>query len=288
VFTAVECKDTEVEISDVESFATKIKTIGAHNGVIASSVGFQSGAIDTAKAFGIELRLVREEDLATEPITDFRYVFRFAPQAVFLEPPDGKEQFALPGSPEAYRVLKDGSELGSVDSLVTQIVQTTLPTHRAWPPAIEHSLTGAVLLFPTGETRSLARIYIPLALVQPLEKVTLPRPRHPLIFSVRELLAGPAERRVRTEDVPMLAPPRIEAEHFYTNFFGQCYYCRAVTDDTISFTLLADAQHGHVIDVEGSQSLKEAWHYYAIEDPATITRLEGALERLRRISPTAK
>lgn len=56
-FVAIECKDFQsaVPISAVEAFKTKLEDISADKGVMVSRNGFQQGAIDTAKAYGIEL-----------------------------------------------------------------------------------------------------------------------------------------------------------------------------------------------------------------------------------------
>jgi hypothetical protein len=59
-FTAlwlVECKlySQKVEVGDIEEFHTKIDDIGAHKGIVFSTIGFQAGAIQTATAYGIGL-----------------------------------------------------------------------------------------------------------------------------------------------------------------------------------------------------------------------------------------
>jgi len=53
----VECKHykDKVEISDLLEFAQRIDDIGAHKGVVVSTVGFQEGAIKVADAHGIAL-----------------------------------------------------------------------------------------------------------------------------------------------------------------------------------------------------------------------------------------
>jgi len=57
----VECKDTLVTIDMVESFKTKLEDVGAHRGIIATSKGYQSGAVEAAKAYAIELCKLSEE-----------------------------------------------------------------------------------------------------------------------------------------------------------------------------------------------------------------------------------
>ena len=57
VLFVVECKfySQKVEVGDIEEFRTKIDDIGAHKGLVFSTIGFQSGAVKTAKAYGIGL-----------------------------------------------------------------------------------------------------------------------------------------------------------------------------------------------------------------------------------------
>lgn len=67
ILILVECKHYKksVEISDVLAFAQRIDDIGAHKGVLVSTVGFQEGAKKVARAHGIALVL-------TEPV--WRYI----------------------------------------------------------------------------------------------------------------------------------------------------------------------------------------------------------------------
>jgi len=59
----VECKcyNHNVPVDDVEEFRSKIDDIGAHKGIMVTTVGFQSGAIKTARGRGIGLALLTKE-----------------------------------------------------------------------------------------------------------------------------------------------------------------------------------------------------------------------------------
>jgi hypothetical protein len=54
VLFLVECKlySRKVEVGDIEEFRTKIEDIGAHKGLVFSTIGFQSGAVKTANTLG--------------------------------------------------------------------------------------------------------------------------------------------------------------------------------------------------------------------------------------------
>ena len=56
----VECKcyNYKISVDEVEEFHSKIDDIGAHKGIMVTTLGYQSGAIKTAKGRGIGLALL--------------------------------------------------------------------------------------------------------------------------------------------------------------------------------------------------------------------------------------
>ncbi len=72
----VECKcyGHTVAVDDVEEFHSKLDDIGAHKGIMVTTVGFQKGAIKTAKGRGIALALLMTEHKPGE----LRYVVNSA------------------------------------------------------------------------------------------------------------------------------------------------------------------------------------------------------------------
>lgn len=63
VLFLVECKcyNHAVPVDDVEEFHSKLDDIGAHKGIMVTTVGFQKGAIKTARGRGIALALLTTE-----------------------------------------------------------------------------------------------------------------------------------------------------------------------------------------------------------------------------------
>ncbi len=59
----VECKcyNHAVPVDDVEEFHSKIDDIGAHKGIMVTTIGFQKGTIKTAEGRGIALALLTKE-----------------------------------------------------------------------------------------------------------------------------------------------------------------------------------------------------------------------------------
>lgn len=68
VLFIVECKcyNHPVRVGHVEEFHSKIDDIGAHKGIMVTTVAFQKGAIKTAKGRGIALALLTSEPQAGE------------------------------------------------------------------------------------------------------------------------------------------------------------------------------------------------------------------------------
>ncbi|MBA7661617.1 hypothetical protein ES703_69637 [subsurface metagenome] len=63
VLVLVECKcyNHAVGVDDVEEFFSKLDDIGAHKGIMVTRVGYQDGAIKTARGRGIALALLTED-----------------------------------------------------------------------------------------------------------------------------------------------------------------------------------------------------------------------------------
>jgi len=63
LLVVVECKryTHRVEVGDVEEFHSKLDDIGAHKGIMVTTVGYQQGAIATARGRGIALALLTDE-----------------------------------------------------------------------------------------------------------------------------------------------------------------------------------------------------------------------------------
>jgi hypothetical protein len=59
----VECKrySDKVKVDDVEEFHSKLDDIGAHKGIMLTTVGYQEGALKTARGRGIALALLTDK-----------------------------------------------------------------------------------------------------------------------------------------------------------------------------------------------------------------------------------
>ena len=74
----VECKcyKSRVEVGDVEEFHSKVDDIGAHKGIMFTTIGYEAGAIKVAKGRGIALFVLREGQESNEIRIDTRTAYR--------------------------------------------------------------------------------------------------------------------------------------------------------------------------------------------------------------------
>lgn len=63
ILVLVECKYYKkvIDVSEVEEFHSKLDDIGAHKGIVITTIGFKDGAIKTAKGRGIALAILNPE-----------------------------------------------------------------------------------------------------------------------------------------------------------------------------------------------------------------------------------
>ena len=84
ILVLVECKhySNTVEVGDVEEFHSKLDDIGAHKGIMVTTIGFQSGARDVAAGREIALALLTTEMQPNE----IQYIYAEAPGETSEEP----------------------------------------------------------------------------------------------------------------------------------------------------------------------------------------------------------
>jgi restriction system protein len=68
ILVAIECKHygREVDVGAVDEFFAKLQDIGAHKGIIVTTVGFQPGAESAAEGRGIALALLTDATISGE------------------------------------------------------------------------------------------------------------------------------------------------------------------------------------------------------------------------------
>lgn len=285
--TIVECRDHEVEVSEMDAFVTLVRHVGASHGVVASSVGFQRGAIDCARLEGIEMRVVAEDDFS--PNTTERIVDVWS-----LEPCGNQVDSAVDGQPVSRRqvlehrisVVERGLITRSLADLMNEMIETLPPELGSMPPRIRLATPGMRLLFPDGRSADISGVHVVLRIVEQRKRCTLLLPRRPLSFLVRTPLTE-SSRRVAASRVPLFPSRTLDPGRFYVNLLGQAYYCSAVDPAAAVATivLLEDVQHGaDPLTVVFQQELSETGHLYAVEDDKANRALAVTLAHVREFA----
>lgn len=283
LFTAIECKDTEVRVEDVEAFVTKLDDIGAHKGVIISSAGFQAGALSAAKAHNVEaIRIVEQQSRMvhtsrTAPSTRPKVLaFTFQPAPTWTGDPRPLSQLS-----DIRVSLGSGSEIPA-PQLAAQALNTGEPTLGSWPPLIEYILPeDSRIILPDGESLPVAQLLLWVEFENISEDFTVMLPEHPVAFAIENLVSG-CQLTVPESKVPLLDSPTLSPGQFYVNWMCQFYYCEQVDGNVMTLVLLEDKQHGTRLTVVLKQDIRESGQYFAIEDGRLFQKLRSALSRYRK------
>jgi hypothetical protein len=280
--TIVECRDHEVEVSEMDAFATLIRRVQAERGVMVSSVGFQSGAERSAKFDNIEMRVVTEDDFTAEAVE--RVVDQMPQFEIIAEHVDARAERAVEfqwdkAGESRILVERRGVVIGTLAEFTAEAVEQHAPELGSLPPHIRFDTPDVRLLYPNGKAEEAKAIHLWVKPVETRRTCRLIMPRRPLAFLIKE--SDSPARRVSADAVPHFHTPSFDAGRFYVNLMGQAYYCERVDvdDDTAWLILLNDKQHGDkAICVELRAFLDSAGHYYRVEDPAALEVLHKDLE----------
>jgi hypothetical protein len=121
----VECKcyASHVPVDAVEEFHSKIDDIGAHKGIMVTTVGYQEGAIKVAKGRGIALALLTTEAQPGE----LRYVVNSASPPIPKPPNKEFWQGNFKGPLDTY---DGGLRFESVDALLGMLCMDAIEEDR--------------------------------------------------------------------------------------------------------------------------------------------------------------
>jgi hypothetical protein len=279
--TIVECRDHEIEISEMDAFATLIRRVQADRGVMVTSVGFQDGAKRSADLEGIETRVVTESDFGAETVLrtiDGLYAF---------EAIGNRLDSATDGTPVSRErilerridVMRNGLVIGTLAQLLDEAMESKAPELGSLPPLIKFPTPGVRLLFPDGRAFDIGSVRVLLKVVEQRRTCALILPRRPVTFSIRS--PNSDAREVPSSVVPLFPMPTLQAQRFYVNLMGQAYFCEKVdsSSDSAHLILLNDRQHdGARLDIELVAGLDQAPHYYPVEDASAIDALRADLD----------
>jgi hypothetical protein len=296
--TVIECKDfaSAVGVEKVEAFITKARDAGAHQAVMASSSGFQSGAREVANRHHVTLM-----HLSDSPTIELAFGAKWGQNvdAIHIERLElaysNGEKRALPTSSSAltYYVsnifVESGSHRKPLDSIVSEAVQSlegapydTYGEHQIALPA------GAKLITPDdGEypSKAISNLVVRVA------KTSAKTLTGPVVFDpsfwllpdvkINNLNTGET-KTVSRHGLALGTAERFEPGVFYEQPQNEYfYYCDANDGDLATLYLVESFQLGHLIQAEYTVKTKSASYYSLVSDPEVITRLKRRLARMK-------
>lgn len=284
--TIVECRDHEVEVSEMDAFATLIRRVEAERGVMVSSVGFQSGALRSAAIDGIETRVVTEEDFAEEsvettvdPFYEFQVIAYTFGSAELNVPP------VLVDQPHELQVVESGESVGTLSELFARKIEREGPAPRSLPPTLRIVTPDTHIRLRDGRVLAVDYFDLTLRVIETTRRRTLALPRRPLAF----LVQGSAQpvRTVAADNVPLFPSPTFKPQRFYVNLLGQLYFCESASahSDEARIILLNDVQtlDGKPIDIEGTVTFDQAGHFFPMEDRDALEAHKAMWTRFKRM-----
>jgi hypothetical protein len=285
----VECKNYKhrVPVRDVEALRTKMQDVGADRAVMVTTVGYQAGAIETARAYNIELRTLSEE------ISDWVNIVKrqivkvpFFAGAEFdhdpLERPLAFTQSSLAYDEVVFIRAAEGKSPVTFEELIKKIAwkihqrseqlpaEVTVPFDPPWK-----------VLFPDQEPFPVrgVKLWFEPHLLRTERKIDLPPRVSKYIY---EDVIGADRREVPAHAVPIRLDTVLEPGKYYGNGRGGYYKCLEIKGSDVlwlemNIRLDEDGQSFHG---EFTQDIKYACYYEPVTDSLELAGLEHVYARL--------
>jgi hypothetical protein len=291
----IECRrhNRAVTAEQVDAFVTKSRDVNANKVIIASTSGFQRGAIEVARRHGIDLVTVAEEEAhspahvtnRTTPVLHIGnvrlHVLGGDPIAFSDDPPRLHYQMKhtlLRGRTEPMTVEHLADNLTREDR-IPPLKQTAFSKEWVFSEPVLASgepLDGEAHVTKVSFDCEVndARIMDPDCHLDPhvLGRMNLVY-RLQNVVTAEDWTFGDA---LKFDTV--LRPGR-----FYVQpAIGFSYYCQSVDDGQATIFLVESYQHGNLFKAKLRQSVDESYHYLEVEDQREIRRLEKHLAPLLR------
>lgn len=291
----IECKDfaTPIPIEKVEAFATKSSSVGANRAILASSSGFQSGAIQSARENNIILyKVSKSEDLnlpvgvkirgkiPVNVVTNVKFHFT---AGGFWELPEHANESAY-----YLKKLRVDDQLGKdfIDTIVHTLVgDETMVKGRNFHFDLEQQL----LIRGEGEREIPQKFISSVTFTVTTEEAT--ELEGETIYDPSMLLPQLYAEDVinGTKDVfdllvlPYRLNDPVEIGAFYEHpMTGKRFYIENITGDMISLWLVESFQHGMLVQAKMTQDIKCFDYSQKIRDANTISRLKRRVAQLSR------
>ena len=292
--TVIECKDlaAAVSVEKVEAFVTKSKGAGANLAVMASSSGFQSGAIDVAAQHHITLLTVADlpdivplfgaswgKDQLALHIRRLELRYADGTNTALPELAAGALQYYV-----SKMQIRYANELTPLEAIVGREVDKV---GRDVPLNCYQDMTitlprGATLVSPDEEypTRLLNSIGLWVANVMARTLVG-PVAYDPALMSadvaIENLTTGET-KVVSRHGLALGTATCFEVGKFYEQPQNEYYYyCAEVNGSLAQISLIESFQHGGLVRTDLSVDVKFCSHYTEVSNPDVLARLKQRL-----------
>lgn len=302
--TVIECRAYKkpVSVDKVEAFVIKSRDAHAHHAVMASTAGFQSGALDAARRHNITLIKVSESDEINlsaigahwGPPTDALHI-----ETIELEYADSEVR-VLPAQSNALSYYANEiliEQNGSRESLAKFIERHSRQLEGAQDDYADHVIPitpGAMIVAPDdGEIplKAVAKIRVRAAVTQ-AKTLHGPAMLDPYLLipdiMVRNLATGESQL-FNPHDLALGVDTVFEEGKFYESpQLSMYYYCERIEGDTVRLYLIESYQHGRLIQADFRIKIEYANRYVEVSEKIVLERLRRRLEKLKATSQPAK
>lgn len=295
--TVIECKDysSPVPVGEVEAFITKSRDANAHQAVMASASGFQSGAKAVAERHNIAL--VHLTDSSEIDLSPFGAVWgpdiaAFHVQAIALRYSDG-EQKSLPDAANAmtyyisHLSVRTGSRITGLPDLISQWVQPLAASAHDVYAEYEIPLpAGTMLISDDSEfpSKPIASIGLRIALTT-AKTLRGPRQFDPSLLvpdvDVKNISAGESIK-VSRHGLALGTAEHFEVGTFYEQpQLSNYYYCDKIVGTLATIYLVESFQVGGLFQAICTVETRYAHYYTTVCDTSIIERLERRLADMK-------
>lgn len=286
----VECKNykNKVPVKDVEALQTKKQDVGADRAVMVTTVGYQAGALETARAYNIELRTLAEE------VSDWTNVvkrdvisFPFFAGAEFDHDPL-RRPLANSHQPLTYDTIiflrhAEGRNPVTFVELVKNIAlqihergerlpaEVTVPFDPPWLALFPNEQTP----FPVRGVKLMFEPYV----VRAERKIDLPPRVSKYIYADP---GGQDRHEIPAKAVPIGLDTVLEPGKYYKKRSRGYFKCLKINGSNVLWLEMNIRQdeHGQAYHGEFVQDLKYACYYVPVIEPVELVWLEHVYSRL--------
>ena len=287
--SVVECKEYKqpVPIEKVEAFVTKSRDVHANVAVLASSSGFQSGAMECAKRHGITLLHVTAGGLIDPSVFGAKWGESkevLVIKSISLRYADGSEK-TLPSRQNvltyyAYHIVLERTGVRrTLDSVISAVITKASPKEENHTELIPVE-DGTSVVEPTDDEiplKPLKSIEVETAIVT-AKAIEGPYRVDPVVLLPRVDVKNVTTGESTSFDygqLPLGIGNKFTPGKFYeSQGLGFFHYCNWVKGDLVELWMVESFQFGQLFQCRVTLETKYANRYVEVTDEAVLSRLE--------------